>query len=536
MSAKELKYGADSRAAIQAGVNKLADALRVTLGPRGRIVGLEKKFGGPQLVDDGVTIAKEIELADPFENMGAALIREVSTKTNDEVGDGTTTAVVLAQAIFQEGTLSVTAGANPMALKRGIDKAVDAVVADLERQSRKLKGEEGVVRVATVSANDDKIGEIVGKTVHRVGLDGVVTVEEGKGTETTVEDVEGLRFDKGYISPYFVTDTENMEAAFEDALILFHEKKISSVIEFLPFLESVARLGQPVIVISEDLESEVLAVLVLNRLRGTIRCAAVKAPGFGDRRKAMLEDMAVLTGGQLVSEELGIKLENVTPEMLGRCRRIVITKDHTTIIGGKGKKGAVDGRIAQIKQMIETTDSSYDKEKLSERLAKLSGGIAVIEVGAATETEMKDRKRRIEDALSSARAALEEGIVPGGGLALLRAAAAVDRLKLEGDESTGAQLVKRSLEAPARTIADNAGVEGRTVVARLKEGLDGVGFDADALKYRDLMKAGIVDPAKVVRLCIQNAGSIAGMLLTTEAAVAEIPEKEADAPHTPPPY
>jgi chaperonin GroEL len=534
MPAKAIRYGAESRSALVSGVNKLADALRVTLGPRGRCVGLEKKYGAPQLINDGVTIAKEIELPDRFENLGAALLREASTKTNDEVGDGTTTSVVLAQAMVREGMRLVAAGANPMAMKRGIDKAVEAIVAELQRQARKVKDESDAIRVATVAANDPQIGEVVGKTVWRVGKEGVVTVEEGKGTETTVEDVEGLRFDKGYISPYFVTNPETMEVVYEDPLILFHEKKISSVADFLPLLEKVARTGRPFIVIAEDVESEALAVLVLNRLRGALKCAAVKAPGFGERRKAMLEDMAILTGGQLISEDLGMKLESVEPSMLGTCRRIVITKDHTTIIGGKGKKSAIEGRINQIKRQLETTESSYDREKLSERLAKLSGGVAVVQVGASTETEMKEKKSRIEDAIHATQASLEEGVVPGGGLALLRARKVVDKLDLPEEEKVGAEVVKRAVTEPARVIAHNAGADGDMVVARLLEEPAAIGYDAITGEFCDLAGRGILDPAKVVRLALQNAASIAGMIITTEAAVAEIPEEEK--PHTPPPY
>ncbi len=535
MAAKQVLFGADARKAIQNGVNKLADAIGVTLGPRGRCVGLEKKFGGPTLVDDGAMIAKEIELEDRFENVGAALIKEVTSKTNTEAGDGTTTATVLAQAIYNEGFRSVASGSNPLAIKRGIDAAVEAVVKSLESQSKKLKGESDAVHVATISSRSPEIGEIVGKTVFRVGLEGVVTVEEGKSRENEVEDVEGMRFDKGYLSPYFITKADTMTSVLDDPLILFHEKKISNVADFLPFLEKSAQTGRPIVVIAEDVESEALALLVLNRIRGGLRCAAVKAPGFGERRKAMMEDMAILTGGKLVSEDLGMKLENVTIDMLGSCSRIEITKDYTTIIGGKGKKADIQGRIASIKQQIETTDSSYDKEKLSERLAKLSGGVAVIKAGASTETEMKEKKARIEDALNATRAALEEGIVPGGGLALLRAQTAVDKLALEGDERLGAQILKRALATPMRIIADNSGLDGSTVVEKVREKSGSNGFDAGAMEYKDLLAAGIVDPKKVTRLCIENAASIASMLLTTECVVTEAPEDE-DKPHTPPPY
>ncbi|MFN8138526.1 MAG: chaperonin GroEL [Fimbriimonadales bacterium] len=535
MAAKQVIFGADARKAIQQGVNKLADALSVTLGPRGRCVGLEKKYGGPTLVDDGAMIAKEIELEDRFENVGAALIKEVTAKTNTEAGDGTTTATVLTQAIFNEGFRSVASGSNPMSIKRGIDKAVEAVVKNLESQSKKLKGEADAIHVATISSRSDEIGSIVGKTVFRVGLEGVVTVEEGKSRENEVEDVEGMRFDKGYLSPYFITKADTMTGVFEEPMILFHEKKISSVAEFLPFLERAAQTGRPIIIIAEDVESEALAVLVLNRIRGGLKCAAIKAPGFGERRKAMMEDMAILTGGQLVSEDLGMKLENVTLDMLGSCSRIEVSKDFTTIIGGKGKKQAIQGRIQSIKQQIETTDSSYDKEKLSERLAKLTGGVAVIKAGASTETEMKEKKARIEDALNATRAALEEGIVAGGGLALLRAQSSVDALKLEGDELIGAQILKRALTMPMRTIANNAGVDGNTVVEKVREKSGSNGYDAGSMQYKDLLAAGIVDPKKVTRLCVENAASIASMLLTTECVVTEAPEEE-DKPHTPPPY
>ncbi|MCW5946729.1 MAG: chaperonin GroEL [Fimbriimonadales bacterium] len=534
MAAKSLKYGMDARAAIQSGVNKMADALRVTLGPRGRTVGIDKKFGGPTLVDDGVTIAKEIELEDRFENMGALLIREVSSRTNDQAGDGTTTSAILAQAILNEGMRSVTSGSNPIALKRGIDKAADAVVEELKKQSRKLKGVEDAIKVATISSKNDDIGQKVGEAVYKVGLDGVVTVEEGKSMETIVEEVEGLRFDKGYISPYFVTNATSMEVVYEDPLILFYEKKISNVPDLLPFLEKAAQTGRPVIIIAEDVESEPLAMLVLNRIRGGFRCAAIKAPGFGDRRKAMLEDMAILTGGKVVSEELGMTLENVAMDMLGSCQRIVVTREHTTIVGGKGKKSDIDGRIKQIKQQIEKATSNYDKEKLSERLAKLVGGVTVIKVGAVTESEMKERKERITDALNATRAALEEGIVSGGGLALLRASNAIDKVNLHGDEAIGATILKRALAAPLRTIADNSGVEGSAIVERVRKQSGTVGFDAGQLKIHDLMAAGIIDPTKVVRLCLQNAASIAGLLLTTEAAVADV--QEDDVPHTPPAY
>ncbi|MGI8924089.1 MAG: chaperonin GroEL [Fimbriimonadales bacterium] len=526
MPAKEIQFGDEARASIHAGISKLADAVRVTLGPRGRTVALQKKFGTPTIIDDGVIIAKDIELEDRFENVGAALVREVSSKTNDEAGDGTTTAVVLAHAIYEEGIRSISAGINAIAVNRGIAKAVDAVVGELRKQSRVLKDEEGAVQVATVSSKNPEVGKLVGSVLMKVGLDGVVTVEEGKSLETTVESVDGLRFDKGYVSPYFVTDPAKMEAVFEDPLILFHEKKISSVADLLPLLEKLVQLGKPVVLIAEDVESEALAMMVLNRLRGGFKGAAVKAPGFGERRKAMLEDMAILTGGQLVSEDLGVKLENVETDMLGTCSRIIITKEHTTIVGGGGAKGAITGRINQLRQQIVTTDSKYDKEKLSERVAKLSGGVAVIKVGAPTETEMKEKKTKVEDALSATRAAMEEGVVPGGGIALLRSAAALDKLKAEGDEAVGIRIVTKALEAPVRAIADNAGVEGSVIAVKSKNEKGARGFDAVALEFKDLSAAGIIDPTKVVRLCIENAASIAGLLLTTEAVVAEAEEEE----------
>jgi len=535
MAAKELKFGTEARLALQSGVDKLANAVRVTLGPRGRSVGLEKKYGAPSIMDDGVTIAKEIELENRFENAGAALVREVSNKTNDLVGDGTTTATVLAQEMLHEGIRAVLAGANPMAIKSGIDKAVAAIVEELKKMSRPIQSREDAIHVASVSSNSTEIGEIVGDVVYRIGLDGVITVEEGKGRETTVEEVQGLRFDKGYISPYFVTNPEQMEVVYEDPLILLYEKKISNVMDFLPFLEKAAQTGRPIVVIAEDVESEALALMVLNRIRGGLRCAAAKAPGYGERRKAMLEDMAILTGGKLISEELGMKLENVTTDMLGSCDKIIMTKDHTTIVGGKGKKEEIQARIAQIKKQIETTESNYDKEKLSERLAKLSGGVCVIQVGASTETEMKERKERFNDALHATRAALEEGIVPGGGVALLRATRAIDKIQLDSDEAFGINIVKNACSAPLRLIAENSGRDGQTTVEKVKEGDGAFGFDAMKMQFCDLLQAGVVDPTKVVRLCLENAASIAGMIITAEAIVAEIPEKE-EKPHTPPPY
>jgi len=524
MAAKDIKYSDDARRLLEIGIDKLANAVKVTLGPRGRNVVLEKKFGSPTVINDGVTIAKEIEVENRFENMGTQLIREVSSKTNDTAGDGTTTATVLAQAIFKEGIKNVAAGSNSTLIKIGIEKAIDAVVAGLAKISTPVNGEEDMIRIATVSANDPELGQLVGKLIHQVGKDGVVTVEESKSTETTTETVEGLQFDKGFLSPYFVTDPARMEAVYEEPLILFFEKKISNVQDLVPLLEKALRMGRPFIIISEDLENETLATLVLNRIRGNLPLAAVKAPGFGDRRKAMLEDMAVLTGGQFVSEDLGIKLENITPEMLGSCQRIVITKDTTTIVGGKGDKAKIEGRLKQIKQQIENTDSTYDKEKLQERQAKLSGGVAVVKVGAATETALKEKKARIEDALASTRAALEEGIVPGGGTALLAAGKELDTLVLEGDEKIGLLIIKKAIEAPVRTIAENAGMEGSVVAERVRR--TGEGFNADTLEYGDLVAQGVVDPTKVVRQALQNAGSISGLLLTTEALVGEVPEKE----------
>ncbi|AIE87596.1 chaperonin GroEL [Fimbriimonas ginsengisoli] len=524
MPAKDIKYTDEARKLLEIGVDKLANAVKVTLGPRGRNVVLEKKFGSPTVINDGVTIAKEIEVENRFENMGAQLIREVSSKTNDTAGDGTTTATVLAQAIFKEGIRNVAAGSNSTQIKVGIDKAVDAIVAELEKISTPVDGINGAVQVATISANDPELGKLVGELIHKVGKDGVVTVEESKSTETTYENVEGLQFDKGFLSPYFVTDATRMEAVYEEPLILFFEKKIGNVQDLVPMLEKVLRMGKPFVIVAEDLENEALATLVLNRIRGNLPLCAVKAPGFGDRRKAMLEDMAILTGGQFISEDLGIKLENVTPDMLGSCQRIVITKDTTTIVGGKGDKGGIEGRLRQIKQQIENTDSSYDKEKLQERQAKLSGGVAVIKVGAATETALKEKKARIEDALASTRAALAEGIVPGGGVALIRAGKALDGLNLEGDQQIGVKIIAKAIEAPLRTIAENAGVEGSVVVSQVKR--ENNGFNAATLEFGDLLAQGVVDPTKVVRQALQNASSISGLLLTTEAIVAELPEKE----------
>ncbi|HRJ28061.1 MAG TPA: chaperonin GroEL [Fimbriimonadaceae bacterium] len=529
MAKKELQFSEEARKSLEIGIDKLANAVKVTLGPRGRNVVLEKKFGSPTVINDGVTIAKEIEVENRFENMGAQLIREVSSKTNDIAGDGTTTATVLAQAIFREGSRNVAAGSNPMEIRIGIDKAVDALVAELAKMSTPIKDKKGTVQVATISANDAEIGELVAHVIDTVGKDGVVTVEESKGTETTQEIVDGLQFDKGYMSPYFITDPARMESIYENPYILFYEKKIGNVQDLIPMLEKVLRAGRPFLIIAEDIENECLATLVLNRIKAGLPVCAVKAPGFGDRRKAMLEDMAILTGGQFISEDLGLKLENVTLDMLGSCAKVVVTKESTTLIDGKGKKASIDGRVKQIKAQIETTDSSYDKEKLQERLAKLSGGVAVVKVGAPTETALKEKKARIEDALAATRAALEEGIVPGGGTAILRAGKALDKLKVEGDEVIGVNIIRKAIEAPLRTIADNCGVEGSVVVEKVRTGT--VGFNAATLQYEDLMKAGVVDPTKVVRCCIQNSSSIAGLLLTTEAAVAEVQEKEDEGHH-----
>ncbi|HMS54939.1 MAG TPA: chaperonin GroEL [Fimbriimonadaceae bacterium] len=527
MAAKEIKYNDGARRALEIGVDKLANAVKVTLGPRGRNVVLEKKFGSPTVINDGVTIAKEIEVEDRFENMGAQLIREVSSKTNDLAGDGTTTATVLAQAIFKEGIRNVAAGSNPTQIKSGIEAAVDAIVADLMKSTKKISGEKAIREVATISANDEELGALVAQVIDKVGQEGVVTVEESKSTETSFEIVEGLQFDKGYMSPYFVTDPQRMETVFEEPMILFYEKKIGNVQDLIPMLEKVLRMGRPFVIVAEDVENECLATLVLNRLRGNLPIAAVKAPGFGDRRKAMLEDMAILTGGQFISEELGITLENVSPDMLGTCAKIVITKENTTIVNGKGDKAKIDGRLKQIKAQIENTDSNYDKEKLQERQAKLSGGVAVVKVGAATETALKEKKARIEDALAATRAALEEGIVPGGGVALLQAGAnTLDKVKAEADEAIGVNIIRKAIEAPLRTIAENAGVEGSVIVDKVKNGKPGVGFNAATLEFEDLIKAGVVDPTKVVRTTLQNAASISGLLLVTEAAVAEIPKEE----------
>jgi chaperonin GroEL len=531
MAAKQLQFEEPARHALLRGVEKLSRAVKATLGPRGRNVVLDKKFGSPLITKDGVTVAKEIELEDPYENIGAQLVREVASKTSDIAGDGTTTATVLAEAIYKEGLKNVTAGANPTDLKRGIDKAVSAVVEELGRISKKVKDKEEIKQVATVSANwDTTIGEIIADALDKVGKDGTVTVEEAKTIETTLEVVEGMQFDKGYISPYFVTNAEDLEAVLENAYILINEKKISSLKDLLPLLEKVAKSGRPLVIIAEDVEGEALATLVVNKLRGTLNVAAVKAPGFGDRRKAMLEDIAVLTGGRLLTEDLGIKLENVGVEDLGRAKRIVIDKENTTIIEGEGKNSDIQGRIAQIRRQIEETTSDYDKEKLQERLAKLAGGVAVINVGASTETEMKEKKARVEDALHATRAAVEEGIVPGGGVALIRAQKAIDKLTVTGDEAIGASIIRRAIEQPLRTLVENAGLEGSVVVNEVKNRKGAEGYNVATNEYVDLLKAGVVDPTKVTRSAIQNAASISGLLLTTEAVVTDIPEKEKAAP------
>jgi chaperonin GroEL len=520
--AKQIVTGENSRQAILRGVNILADAVKITLGPKGRNAVIEKKFGAPVITKDGVTVAKEIELQDPLENMGAQMVREVASKTSDVAGDGTTTATVLAQAIFREGVRTVAAGANPMALKRGIDKAVEVAVEEIKRLSREVKGDM-IAQVGTISANTDKqVGSIIAEAMKKVGKDGVITVEESKTMETTLEVVEGMQFDRGYLSPYFVTDPERMECVLEDAYILVHEKKISSMKDLLPLLEQTAKMSKPLLIIAEDVEGEALATLVVNKLRGTLQCAAVKAPGFGDRRKAMLEDIAILTGGKAITEDLGIKLENVKVEDLGSAKKLTIDKDNTTIVAGAGKASGIEGRIKQLRVQIEETTSDYDKEKLQERLAKLVGGVAVIKVGAATETELKEKKARVEDAMHATRAAVEEGIVSGGGTALLRCLPALEKLKLHDDEATGVNIVKRALEEPTRQIAHNSGREGALVVGRVRESKDeNFGFNAETGEFGDLVKAGVIDPAKVTRLALQNAASIVSLMLTTEVLIAD---------------
>jgi chaperonin GroEL len=526
MPAKVLKFDKDSTDAILRGVNQLANAVKVTLGPRGRNVILEKSFGSPVVTKDGVTVAKEIELEDKFENMGAQMVREVASKTSDVAGDGTTTATVLAQAIFREGLKMVAAGHSPMELKRGIDKAVAAITDELRKLSRPVKEKAEVAQVGTVSANnDEEIGRILSEAMSKVGKEGVITVEEAKSIDTVLDVVEGMQFDRGYLSPYFITDPERMEAVLEDALILLHEKKLSAMKDLLPVLEQVAKLGRPFVIVAEEVEGEALATLVVNKLRGTLKVAAVKAPGFGDRRKAMLQDMAILTGGQVIAEELGIKLENITQSDLGRAKKVVIDKDNTTIVEGAGKKKAIEARCNEIRKQIEETTSDYDREKLQERLAKLAGGVAVIRVGAATESEMKEKKARVEDALHATRAAVEEGIVAGGGVALLRAAKGLEAVRVENDEQrVGVDIVRRSIEEPLRWIAQNAGHEGSVVVDRVKSGKGNEGFNARTETYEDLVKTGVVDPTKVVRTALQNAASVAGLLLTTEAMIADKPE------------
>jgi chaperonin GroEL len=535
--AKELKFDQEARNAILKGVNILADAVKVTLGPKGRNVVLERSFGSPVVTKDGVTVAKEIELENHFENMGAKMVKEVASKTSDVAGDGTTTATVLAQAIYREGYRVVAAGVNPMDVKRGIEAAVEEVVKELKKLSKPVKEQKEISQVGTISANNDStIGNIIAEAMNKVGKEGVITVEEAKSMETTLEIVEGMQFDRGYISPYFVTDSEKMEAVLEDPFILLYEKKVSNMKDLLPLLEGIAKTGKPLLIVAEDVEGEALATLVVNKLRGTLKCAAVKAPGFGDRRKAMLEDIAVLTGGNAIFEDVGIKLEKMKLEDLGRAKKVVIDKDNTTIIEGTGKTSAIEGRIKQIRVQIEETTSDYDKEKLQERLAKMAGGVAVIKVGAATETEMKEKKARVEDALHATRAAVEEGIVPGGGVAYLRCLPVLKKLKLDGDRQIGIEIVQKALEEPIRQIAENAGKEGSVVAERVKQEKGAVGFDADKEEYIDLIEAGIIDPTKVVRFALQNAASVASLLITTEAAVAEKPKKEEPTPPMPPAY
>jgi chaperonin GroEL len=534
MAGKEIKYGMAAREKMMRGVDILADAVKVTLGPKGRNVLIEKSWGSPKSTKDGVTVAKEIELEDKFENMGAKMVKEVASKTSDVAGDGTTTATILAQSIFREGSKLVAAGANPMSLKRGIEKAVEAVIGDLRKVSKPTKEKKEISQVGTVSANNDRtIGDIIAEAMEKVGKEGVITVEEAKGMETTLEIVEGMQFDRGYLSPYFVTDAEKMEAHLEDPYILMYEKKISVMKDLIPVLEQIAKMGRPLLIIAEDVEGEALATLVVNKLRGTLKCAAAKAPGFGDRRKAMLEDIAILTGGQLISEDLGLKLENVTLNDLGTAKRVSLDKDNTTIVDGGGSRKALEGRVKQIRAQIEETTSDYDREKLQERLAKLIGGVAVINVGAATELEMKEKKDRVEDALNATRAAVEEGIVPGGGVALVRTLKALDKMEVSGDEKMGLNIIKRAMEEPLRQIANNAGFEGSVVVQKVMDGKGAFGFNAETGVYEDLIEAGIIDPTKVTRFALQNASSVAGLLLTTEAMVAEKPEKKKAGPGMP---
>jgi chaperonin GroEL len=535
MAAKEIKYDSKARELILKGIDTLAEAVKVTLGPKGRNVILEKSWGSPTVTKDGVTVAKEIELEDKFENMGAQMLKEVASKTSDVAGDGTTTATLLGQSIYREGAKLVTAGANPMALKRGIEKAVDAVVDELKKMSKTTKEQQEISQVGTISANNDPtIGNIIAEAMAKVGKEGVITVEEAKSMETTLEIVEGMQFDRGYLSPYFVTDAEKMDASLEEPYILLHEKKISNMKDMVPLLEQIAKMGKPLLIIAEDVEGEALATLVVNKLRGTIKIAAVKAPGFGDRRKAMLEDIGILTGGKVISEDLGLKLENVSTTDLGTAKTVNIDKDNTTIVDGGGNRSDLEGRVKQIRTQIDDTTSDYDREKLQERLAKLIGGVAVINVGAATETEMKEKKARVEDALNATRAAVEEGIVPGGGIAFIRCISALSKLKLEGDEQLGVNIVKRSLEDPVRQIANNAGLEGSVVVEKVKEEKGAFGLNAETGEYEDLVKAGIIDPTKVTRYALQNAASVAALMLTTEAMVAEVPKEEPAAPAMPP--
>ncbi len=528
---KQVLFSDEGRAALLRGVNIMAAAVKATMGPKGRNVVIDKKFGSPTITKDGVTVAKEIELKDNYEDMGAQMVKEVASKTSDIAGDGTTTATVLAHAIVREGLKNVTAGANPMGLKRGIDKAVEAVVAELKKMSKSTKDKKEIAQVATIASNNDKtIGNLIAEAMEKVGKDGVITVEESKSAETVLDVVEGMQFDRGYLSPYFATDAERMECVLEDALVLIHEKKISVMKDMLPLLEQVARSGKPFLIIAEDVEGEALATLVVNKLRGTLHCAAVKAPGFGDRRKAMLEDIATLTGGKAITEDLGIKLENIKLEDLGKAKKVVVDKDNTTLVEGAGKTAAIEGRIKQIRAQIDETTSDYDREKLQERLAKLAGGVAVIKVGAATETAMKEKKARVEDALNATRAAVEEGIVPGGGVALLRSASSVDALKLEGDEKVGAMIVRRALEEPIRQIVENAGLEGSVIVEKVKaEKVATRGFDAETLEFVDMIQAGIIDPTKVERVALENAASVSGLLLTTEALITDLPEEKAAA-------
>ena len=532
---KQLRFDEEARASLLKGLNIMANAVKATLGPKGRNVVIDKKFGSPTITKDGVTVAKEIELQDKYENMGAQMLKEVASKTSDIAGDGTTTATVLAQAIYREGLKNVTAGANPMGLKRGIEKAVDAVVEELKKLSKSTKDKKEIAQVATIASNNDKaIGNLIAEAMEKVGKDGVITVEESKSADTVLDVVEGMQFDRGYLSPYFVTDPERMECVVEDPYILIHEKKISVMKDMLPLLEQVARASKPLLIIAEEVEGEALATMVVNKLRGTLSGCAVKAPGFGDRRKAMLEDIATLTGGKAITEDLGIKLENIKLNDLGRAKKVVVDKDNTTIVEGAGKASSIEGRIKQIRAQIEETTSDYDKEKLQERLAKLAGGVAVVKVGAATETAMKEKKARVEDALNATRAAVEEGIVPGGGVALLRTAKAVERLKLEGDEKVGAMIVKRALEEPIRQIIENAGLEGSVVVEKVKsESTPTRGFDAETVEFVDMLQAGIIDPTKVERVALQNAASIASLLLTTEALITDLPEEKKEAPPMP---